>query len=53
MAGGIDPDNAVEALVKTGAAGVDVSSGVEGEIPGRKNETAMRKLIAAVKEIRS
>lgn len=36
LAGGLNPDNVVEALRSTRAIGVDVSSGLE-ESPGRKN----------------
>lgn len=37
LAGGLNPDNVRNALLESGAIGVDVSSGVENE-PGRKNQ---------------
>ena len=40
LAGGIGPDNAAVARA-VGAYGLDVSSGVEGEVPGRKSPDKM------------
>ena len=48
LAGGITPANAREALAATGAAGVDVSSGVE-TAPGVKSPHELRRLVAAVR----
>jgi phosphoribosylanthranilate isomerase len=51
IAGGISPDNAREALSRSGAWGVDVSSGVESS-PGVKDAQSVRKLIEVVNDIR-
>lgn len=48
LSGGLNPDNVAEALAVTGAAGVDVSSGVESA-PGRKDPTLIRAFVAAVR----
>ncbi len=45
LAGGLDPDSAVEALTKLGPYAVDVNSGVE-ESPGVKSHVLMRRLAA-------
>lgn len=47
VAGGINPDNARDALRESGAWGIDVSSGVEAS-PGVKNIGLMRRLAACV-----
>ncbi|GAB4244833.1 MAG: phosphoribosylanthranilate isomerase [Thermoleophilia bacterium] len=47
VAGGITPENAVDALRQTGATGLDVCGGVEAG-PGRKDEDAVRRLVRAV-----
>lgn len=47
LAGGISPANATKALAATGAAGLDVSSGVE-RAPGIKDAALMRGLFGAV-----
>ena len=47
LAGGISPATASEALRVTGAAGVDVSSGVE-RAPGMKSPRALEELVRAV-----
>jgi phosphoribosylanthranilate isomerase len=48
LAGGLDANNVADAVVQTGAPGVDVSSGVES-VPGVKNETKIAAFIAAVR----
>ena len=51
IAGGIGPDNAGEAVLRSGTWGVDVSSGVEAS-PGVKDAEAVTKLIEVVNDIR-
>lgn len=46
LAGGLTPDNVAEAIRLTGAAVVDVSSGVE-TAPGQKSEKLIREFIHA------
>ena len=48
LAGGLTPENVDEALATTGAAMVDVSSGVDSA-PGIKDITRIRKFIEAAK----
>jgi phosphoribosylanthranilate isomerase len=48
VAGGVRPGNAAAALAASGAAGVDVASGVESA-PGVKDEELMRRLIEEVR----
>jgi len=50
LAGGINPDNAAEA-VKLGVYGIDVCSGVEAE-PGKKDHRKMKKLFDNIKHLR-
>jgi phosphoribosylanthranilate isomerase len=49
VAGGIGPRNARRALAESGAAGVDVCSGVESA-PGVKDRGRMARLFAALAE---
>jgi phosphoribosylanthranilate isomerase len=48
LAGGLDPDNVAEAIRITGAAAVDVASGVESA-PGRKDPARLAAFVAAVR----
>jgi len=48
LAGGLTPDNVAEAITRTGAAIVDVSSGVE-RTPGRKDPGLIRRFLQAAK----
>jgi phosphoribosylanthranilate isomerase len=50
LAGGLDPDNVVEAVLASGAAIVDVSSGVEAA-PGRKDPARIREFLEEVKNL--
>ncbi|MEL6234215.1 MAG: phosphoribosylanthranilate isomerase [Pseudomonadota bacterium] len=47
LAGGLTPENVEEAVRRTGARQVDVSTGVE-TAPGQKDEAAIRAFLAAV-----
>ncbi len=49
LAGGLTPQNVAEALARTGARQLDVSSGVEGA-PGLKDRAKMIDFIAAARE---
>jgi phosphoribosylanthranilate isomerase len=51
LSGGLNPDNVAEAIARTGAGGVDVSSGVESA-PGIKDPEMIRRFLRAVNEIR-
>lgn len=48
LSGGLTPDNVAEAIRRTGATRVDVSSGVESR-PGEKDEALIRAFIANAK----
>jgi len=50
LAGGINPDNAVQA-VKLGVYGIDVCSGIEVE-PGKKDHKKMKKLFENIRHLR-
>lgn len=52
LAGGLNPANVVDALRQSGAAGADVSSGLEvpGQ-PGRKDPALVRDFVLAVKSL--
>ena len=52
VAGGIRPDNAAEALAASGAAGIDVCSGVEAA-PGVKDRDLLAGLFRAVGAVRA
>jgi len=49
LAGGINPDNASEAI-KLGVYGIDVCSGIEAE-PGKKDHKKMRKLFENIRHL--
>ena len=50
LAGGLGPDNVVEAIDATGATGVDMATGVE-RTAGRKDPAKLRALAAALREL--
>lgn len=50
LAGGITPENAVEA-VEVGAYGIDICSGIESS-PGKKDHEKMQKLFDNIKHVR-
>jgi len=50
LAGGINPDNAAEA-VKLGVYGIDVCSGIEAE-PGKKDHEKMKRLFDNIRYLR-
>lgn len=51
LSGGLHPGNVGEAITRTGAALLDVSSGVESK-PGEKDADLVRQFIAAAKDAR-
>ena len=52
LAGGLNPDNLAEALVRSGAGFVDVNSGVEAS-PGVKDHAKLQRLAAALGDRRA
>ncbi len=50
LAGGLTPDNVGEAILRTGARQVDVSSGVETE-PGQKDPARIARFVAAAQGV--
>lgn len=48
LAGGLNPDNAAAAVAATRPYAVDVASGVEGTVKGRKDPCRMRRFFEAV-----
>lgn len=50
LSGGLDPETVAEAIRRTGAAIVDVSSGVE-RAPGDKDPERIRRFVAAAKSL--
>ena len=50
LAGGINPENAVEA-VETGVYGIDICSGIESA-PGKKDHEKMKRLFENIHDIR-
>ncbi len=49
LAGGLTPENVAEAVQRVGPYAVDVASGVEGSVPGRKDPRKMAAFVAAAK----
>ena len=48
LAGGLNPDNVAAAVAATRPFAVDVASGVEGPVPGRKDAARVARFVAAV-----
>lgn len=51
LAGGLTPENVADAIRVTRPDGVDVSSGVEGEIKGQKDPQRIRKFVNEVRRV--
>ncbi|MYF30890.1 MAG: phosphoribosylanthranilate isomerase [Gammaproteobacteria bacterium] len=45
LAGGLDPDNVAAAIAATHPYAVDVASGVEGDVKGRKDAALVRRFV--------
>ena len=45
LAGGLDPDNVAAAIAATQPYAVDVASGVEGDVKGRKDAALVRRFV--------
>ena len=45
LAGGLDPDNVAQAIARTQPYAVDVASGVEGNVKGRKEVDLVRRFV--------
>lgn len=48
LAGGLNPENVAAAVTATRPFAVDVASGVEGDVPGRKDAARLARFVAAV-----
>ena len=51
LAGGLTPDNVADAVRRARPFGVDVSSGVEGEIKGRKDPERVTRFVSEVRRV--
>lgn len=49
LAGGLGPDNVAAAIAATRPYAVDVASGVEGAVPGRKERAKVERFVAEVR----
>lgn len=52
LAGGLTPENVAEAVQRVGPYAVDVASGVESTVPGRKDPRKMAAFVAAARGLR-
>lgn len=50
LAGGLDPDNVADLVERLRPDGVDISSGLEADVPGLKDHAKMRAFFAALVE---
>ena len=50
LAGGLRPDNVATAIAATRPWAVDVASGVEGAVPGRKQRAKLERFLAAARD---
>lgn len=53
LAGGINPENARHRLLNSHAMGVDIASGLETGVPGRKDPARLDALFASLADLRS
>lgn len=51
LAGGLTPENVADAISRVRPFGVDVSSGVEGAVKGRKDPERVRKFVSEVRRV--